>query len=173
MDFLSDRNIEMHKQYLNTLILRYQIFEKSYRELVGKDISGIYRSSIPLSEKANAAKLFAEIEAHKIYFSSFSNNSRNCLRLKEQYGSIDSFLFEAYKTALDSSCGFLFVYEYRGALRIYAGAEYIEKIASSKVILALDLCEHAYFYDYGFNREKYFSQAISHFDLSKCEKSVN
>ena len=72
MNFLSERNIEMHKEYLNTLLCRYKIFEKSYPELSGKDISQIYRTKIINSERDAAIKLLSEILAHKIYFSSFN-----------------------------------------------------------------------------------------------------
>ena len=40
------------------------------------------------------------------------------------------------------------------------------------VRLAVDLCEHAYFYDYGFDKKSYLKAALSSLDLSKIENTV-
>ena len=77
MRFLSERNIEMHKEYLNTLILKYSVFEKSYPAILGKDINGIHKTRISTSEREEAARLYSEILMHKIYFSSLLNPSAN------------------------------------------------------------------------------------------------
>ena len=93
MDFLSENNIEMHKSYLNGLMLNYNIFEKSYPELVSLDIAGIYKTRIKYSEKEKAAALLSEIIAHKIYFSSFSRQNLVSERINKEFGSIAEFLY--------------------------------------------------------------------------------
>ncbi len=173
MNFLSDRSLEMHKEYQNDLILKYRIFEKSYPELKNSDINGIYKSRIQRSERAAAAKLYSEILAHKIYFSSFTEHNSPCERIKREYGSVAGFLYVIKEKCRECDGGFLLIYDDRGRIFAYCGRDY-EKILSSKnVVLALDLCEHAYFYDYGFKKEDYVINAISHFDFSKIEKSHN
>ena len=173
MNFLSEHNIEMHKEYLNGLRLKLRIFEKSYPKIVGKDIKEMFKIKIPKSEREIILKLRAEIEAHRLYFSSFSEQRKNSERIKKEYGSVPEFLYELNKAANASTSGFLLIYEQFSKIQIYTGDEYYKIIASGKALLGLDLCEHAYFYDYGFSREKYILNAISHFDLAKCEKSMN
>ena len=171
MDFLSDRNRRMHAEYLENLGCKFSIFEKSYPELLGADITGIYKSKIHLSEKTAAAKLFSEILAHKIYFSSFGEHSYTCERLKSEYGSVAGFLYDISEKCKECETGFLLIYEDYGKISSYCGKEYEKILRFKKVMLALDLCEHAYFYDYGFKKEDYIINAISHFDFGKIEKT--
>lgn len=173
MNFLSERNLEMHREYLNDLMLKFRIFEKSYPEIVGKDIDGIYRTLSNREERKSAVSLLAEIEAHKLYFSSFTSEKIQSSRIKKQFGSTPQFIYELRVIAKTSKSGFLIVYEDSSGIKLYCGDKYDSIIAKGKSLLALDLCEHAYFYDYGFRREEYILNAISHFDFSKCEKSVN
>jgi len=167
MNFLSERNTEMHKEYLNTLLCRYKIFEKSYPELLGKDIAEIHATKIMKSEREAAIKLLSEILAHKMYFSSFGERGTSSLRVIKEYGSIAAFLYEIRKKCRECDFGFMIVYEDRGKIGLYCGAAYENIFINKKVFLALDLCEHSYFYDYGFSKEDYVMNAISHFDLSK------
>ena len=173
MRFLSERNIEMHREYLNTLVLKYNIFLKSYPELVGRDIKGILKSSIPLSERAEAEKLYSEIIAHKLYFSSFSERNLSSDRIKKEYGSVASFLYFVAEECKKADKGFLFICDDGKALSVITAERCENVFRTKKAVLALDLCEHAYFYDYGFERERYVLNAISHFDLCKIEKSAN
>ena len=171
MQFLSERNIEMHEEYLKKLKLKYGVFEKSYPTLCGAGLREIYRARLPLSEREEAARLFAEIRAHGIFFSSFANKNLRCPRIERAFGSVASFLYEIGEYLKGSRADFLFIFEEKGKIRFKAECEYewiLEKFAPP---LALDLCEHAYFSDYGFDREGYISSAISHFDFSKIEKS--
>ena len=169
MDFLSENNIEMHKSYLNGLMLNYNIFEKSYPELVSLDIAGIYKTRIKYSEKEKAAALLSEIIAHKIYFSSFSRQNLVSERITKEFGSIAEFLYEISEACSKVKTGFLLIYDLHGRVGLYCGDEYQKVLGEKNVILALDLCEHAYFYDYGFERKKYVMNAISHFDLRKLQ----
>ncbi len=173
MRFLSERNIEMHREYLNTLMLKYSIFEKSYPALVGCDVSEICKLGIKSSEREAAIRLYSEIVLHKLYFSSFSERNLFSMRIKNQYGSVASFLYQVREECKNADTGFLLVYDGGKDISFDVATHYRKICWSKNPILALDLCEHAYFYDYGFDRERYVLEAISHFDLSKIEKSAN
>ena len=173
MRFLSDRSIEMHKEHYNTLTLRYKVFEKSYPEIKDKGIREIYRCSVPLSEKREAVRLYSDILAHKIYFSSFGARNAVSRRVKDEYASVASFLYLLSEECMKCREGFLLIYENRGKISTYCGDEYDKVLLKNEALLALDLYEHAYFLDYGFDREKYVLNAISHLDLEKIEKSAN
>ena len=171
MNFLSERSIELHKEYLNTIMLRYKIFEKSYPELYGRDIEGIYKTRIPITEREEAGKLLSEIMAHRLFFSSFSSPNTNSARIKREYGSVAAFLYRICELCKDSRSGFLLVYEDKGRLNLSCTEEYERIFRRKKVILTLDVCEHSYFLDYGFDKDRYVMNACRYLDLSKIEKS--
>ena len=104
-----------------------------------------------------------------IYFSSFSRQNLVSDRINKEFGSIAEFLYEISEACSKVKTGFLLIYDFRGRLEIYCGDDYQKVLAEKKVILALDLFEHAYFYDYGFERKKYVMNAISHFDFNKLQ----
>ena len=171
MDFLSERSIEVHKEYLNNLMLKYKIFEKSYPELSGCDIEGIYKARIPRSEREAAGRLFCEIMAHRIFFSSFASPNTNSMRIKREYGSVAAFLYKICEVCREARSGFLFVYEDKGKVKLSCTEEYEDIFRYKRVLLAIDICEHSYFLDYGFNKDGYVINASRYLDLSKIEKS--
>ena len=173
MDFLSERNLEQHKEYLNNLILQYNVFIKSYTILEGLDIDGIYKSAIPFYEREECAILLGKITAHKIFFSSFGKRNLHSERIKKEYGSEASFLYQALNECRKTESGFLLDYEEKGKIAFSCTEQYYKVMRYKNVKLALDLYEHAYFYDYGFNREAYISNALSYLDFNNIEKSDN
>ncbi len=171
MKFISERNLEMHKEYLNELTLKYRIFEKSYEELCGADLQGILRARIPIGEREEAARLYSEILAHRLFFSSFGERNPKSERIKKEYGSVSGFLFDVFSKAKTVDGGFLFIYEDRGRIVSSIERELVGILKRKKSILALDLYEHAYFYDYAFKREDYIMNAISYLDLTKIDNN--
>ena len=64
--------------------------------------------------------------------------------------------------------GFLILYIDRyGKIQSYAGLNYVEVLTRYTPLLAVDLFEHSYFIDYGFEKEKYLSSALSNLNLSR------
>ena len=89
----------------------------------------------------------------------------------EHYGSEASFLYGLFKLCRAQSFGFVFISldrRKRPTVISYDPARPI--IPRLPPILAVDLCEHASFLDYGFERERYLEGAISHLDLSKLSE---
>ena len=170
LDFVSENTNRQHKEHLNELMLRYSILVKSIPELVGLDIHDIMRSGNVLrAVKGEAIGLLSEIEAHKLYFSSFAESGSRCLRLKEQYGSESLFLYSVLRGARDFGEGYCFVVKSFGkvyAINSKSPAE-IYKNERLSAVLCIDLYEHSYFCDYGFNREEYLNAALSRLNLSK------
>ena len=169
MKFLSERNLEMHREYLNELTLKYRIFEKSYKELCGADLAGILKAKISAKEREEAARLYAQVLAHRIFFSSFGERNQKSERIKKEYGSVSGFLFDIFSKASSAESGFLFIYEDRGRVVSSVEAELVGILKRKRVLLALDLFEHAYFYDYGFKKEDYIMNAVAYLDLSKID----
>ena len=173
MNFVSEANKSIHKEYLRQLKLSLSIFEKSYPWIRGKNIKEIARGRLKSDERDELIRLKGEILAHEIYFSSFGQ-STGAPSIRKEYGSEASFLYQLFCEAIKCrDGGFLLVYlDKRGTINLYAGEDYYKIFDEYVPCLAIDLCEHAFFYDYLFEREKYIKSAISRLDLSKISNKV-
>ena len=164
--FLSAENIALHKEYLKTLRLRYSVLTKSAPVLSGLDLTDIYRRLTRSPLKDDALERLSEIRAHEIFFDSFSKKRVSCKSLRRQFGSEESFLYELIKAAKSARSGFLFVYSGSTVrYELVGDGEY--RFTKAFPVLAVDICEHAYFRDYGFDRVRYIESAISCLDLGK------
>lgn len=170
MNFIGENTARLHKEYLNTLMLKYSILKKSASELSGLSVSDIKKNRGIRSEiKAEAIALLSEILAHELYFSSFGIQGARCERIKSIYGSESSFLYSVLREALNFGEGYCFIVESGNG--IYAKNTkapreiYLNDRISPK--LCIDLYEHAYYGDYGFDREAYLSRALYSLNLSK------
>ena len=139
--FLSEENIRRHQEYLNTLRLRLSILEKS-------DPSVIRVCSQMKREESNLIK---EIKSHELFFDSFT---------QEQRAGHDRERYEIYCRAMEREWGFLYIYHDRG---IKTGFD----MPRGEKCLCIDLFEHCYFLDYGFKKDKFLKNCISHLDLAR------
>lgn len=159
--FLSKENLNLHFSYLNDLKLKYSILEKSGVFQGGNKIKGNYSEV-----KKEAKNLRKEIDLHEIYFSSFAKNSPKCDFLKRFYSSKESFLYEIFVTAKHCESDFLIISRNKIGKPFISNSDDFSGVTS---ILALDLSEHAYFFDYAFNKDEYIKRALNYLDLSKLE----
>lgn len=164
--FLTKENLDMHREYLRDLNLRYSIIEKSEPTIKGKSLSDILGMRIDIGLKSDIMRLKNEINLHKCYFSSFSLNAGTTKSIIGYYSSDADFRYRVLCAARDTEGDFVCISKNRyGVPQIYSASCTCTN-AISVPALALDVCEHAYFYDYGFNRAEYLKRAISHLDLS-------
>ena len=71
------------------------------------------------------------------------------------------------KAALSLEYGYIYVYrDGRGIPRFRCAERLDDRIFFDRPLLLVDLYEHAYFADYGFNYRLYLDGAFSHLDLS-------
>ena len=170
MDFISLTNYELHREHIRTLRLKMSIFEKSYPEMVGKSCREILKLPIKRSERETAAFLLADILAHEMYFESFSSPNLVSPRIRETYGSEANFIYLLSRTA-EVGEGFLFVTTDRQGAPSFAvhRSPLTAFLSQESPVLAVDLCEHAYFYDYFFDKPTYIKAALAHLDLSKIK----
>ena len=167
-EFLSDTSIALHTEHIRQMKLKYSILEKSIQGLSGKEIFEIKRMRLPACEKEYAVSLLADIKLHEIFFSSFSQAPYQRLS-PIQRGCISeaSLLDEIYRKSVASKYGFLTVSLIDEHLNVSASDNYASLFANGSPILAFDLCEHAYFLDYGFAQDKYVKSALPYLDLSR------
>ena len=164
-DFLSEESVALHKEYLRQKRLKYSILESCIPRLHGASVSDLFKLKLDKRDRADALELLPEIVLHDLYFSSFSEEKYPASPLvRELYGSEASFLSELYGLAKNRQFGFLAVY---GASNAKVVTDYADALRYHTPTLAVDLCEHAYFTDYGFDGERYLVAALSYLDLTK------
>lgn len=171
-EFLSEDNLNMHISHLKNEALRYSILEKSINKLSGLTIDEISRSGLKREERKEAISCLSYIESHKCYFDSFGHLRKRCDALRKYFGSEEKLLYEIFEIARHGDNGFLYVYIDNKGKPIIELASPHSAYTRFSPVLALDLYEHAYFLDYGFEREKYLRSAISHLDIEKLEKAL-
>lgn len=168
--FISEDAIELHKKYFEDLKLKYSILEKSVPEIKEMSLRDIKKSR-NLRYKDEILKTKIDIECHKLFFSSFGNEFQASDLVKETYGTEASFRYEIFAQINESvSGGFLIIGIFNGRVFRYDGLDLVEVFIKANPILAIDLCEHAYFLDYGFDRKNYLENAIKYLNLNKIDK---
>ena len=167
--FLSEKSILLHKEFLETQRRRYSIFEKSFPNIVGRSIFEIYSMrSLKYRDKEDMLELIASVRMHELYFSSFASEPTSAEWIKEYYSSCDAFLYEALLLGRDSDNGFLVFYlDCRGKPRVAYTKHGVDILLRVTPILVLDICEHSYFLDYGFDRGEYLRRALGFLDISR------
>ncbi len=164
-EILSEENISLHKEYVRQQRLKYSILESDLPCLKGAKVNDLFHIRLDKKDREKALELLSEAVLHDIFFDSFcEEENRRCEIVSAIYGSESAFLHELYKRSKELKYGFLAV---DGAARIYAVSECQKAFRYGEPRLAVDLCEHAYFFDYGFDRERYIITCLSHLNLKK------
>lgn len=172
MSFISENTYRQHKEYLNTLRLRYSILVKSEPQLFELGVSEIKKHRrIKSDVKEEAISMLSEIMAHELYFSSFGAVGTRSQAISAAYGSEGSFLYSTMRGALDFGEGFCFVIKSGDGIFVQNTKSPSEIYQNDRISpkLCVDLYEHAYFCDYGFKREEYLNAALSHLDLKRLQ----
>ena len=168
LSFFSEENYEIHKSYLRTLRLKYSILEKSMDGIKDKKINDIIRQKMKRSDKKDVVDLLWEIVLHEMFFVSFSENTFLMSELVSSiFGSEAAFLNEIFRMAMKIKCGFICVYTTPNNIYLSSSdqLEYLFKYGTP--VLSIDISEHAYFLDYGFDKERYLRSALPFLDISK------
>ena len=172
MKFISDRNRDIHKGELMKMKHKRSIFEKSYHTTFNS-VNDAFQKAVPQREREELYGLLCDIALHEIYFSSFLPHRGVSELIKKRYGSEAAFVYSLYECAREADGGFLLVFsDERGRVEFCAGRDYGALLRKRMPILALDREEHAYFLDYQFERESYIRAALSEFNISKIQNTV-
>ena len=168
LNFVNEASYKEHAEYLNNLKLKYSILKKSESRLSGLELFEIDRHrEIRREIRREALELLSEIKVHEIYFSSFGERGGKCPSLKEKYGSESSFLYEMLKKSVNFGDGFCYVYKVCGEVYFNCAKSPCDIFCTCEPLVCIDLCEHAYFRDYGFKREEYLKRAFFYLNLSR------
>lgn len=167
-EFLSDENIALHREYIITKKLKYSILESSIEKLRGANVKDIFRMKLDARDRRDALLLLPEIRLHDVYFSSFSKTrfSHSAL-ITESYGNEAAFLNEVYRICMSIRYGFVCIFLVGGRVAVQGFEGFEDVFRFADPLLAVDVCEHAYFMDYGFDKERYLICALPYLDITK------
>lgn len=169
-NFISDESIDLHRKHLENLKLKYSILEKSIPEIKNTDIRLLNKLRVK-RYKNEALKMKCDIMCHDMYFSSFGEEYQSSETVKKSYRTEASFLYEIFETAKEwDSGGFILICVEKGCVFTHIGENAVDVFTRSNPVLAIDLCEHAYFLDYGFNKSLYLENALKRLNLNKLDK---
>jgi hypothetical protein len=167
-EFLSEENIAMHREYLRNKRLRYSILESSIPTLKGAGVRDIMRMRLDPRDKRDALLLLPEIKAHEIFFSSFSEaRFPHSDTVSDGWGNEAAFLNEIFRQGMSLTHGFVCVYLSGSRITVKGFGDLSDVFRLADPVLAVDVSEHAYFLDYGFDRERYLISALPYLDLIK------
>ena len=169
MRFLSADNVLRHKEFLKELKLKYSVLEKSYPEINDRTLSDIIRLHLGHNETKEILDLSSKILMHELYFNSFSEELCRSEAVRKYFGSEANFLYEIEREiSSNEGQGFLLVFcDRKNQLSFKSLNDFSNILLSSIPLLSIDLYEHAYFLDYGFERKRYVKNALSHLNLNK------
>ena len=168
LPFLSEIAVREHIAYRKLLAARLSLLKKSFpgRESLGTEdiltsrLHGAEREMYPLAR---------EILLHDVFFSSFSKERTKAPPALRRYSSDAAFRYALLLAAREGRDGFLSVYVDRRGDARFELVTPPDFRTEHHPCLAVDLAEHAYFYDFGFDREKYLAAALASLDLSRLK----
>ena len=169
--FLSEENISKHIGHYRDLCLKLSILEKSEPNLTGKTLCDIMRMRIDRDMREEAIRLKWSILAHECFFYSFSKDQGRYIANLSQGKSRAGFVYDIYVESKRRECGFMFVYLDNGIAKADYDNTYKRAFIKYTPLLALDLYEHSYFWDYGFNRDLYLRSALTYLNTDRLNQS--
>ena len=162
--FLSAENIKKHLEHLRTLRLKYSVLEKSVPEIAKRDILEISKLRISSQIREEATRLLWNIRSHELFFDSFTD--RPTWTNKEI--SREKLMYDILQMSYDKDYGFIYIYNDRnGRIKISHSIEYDGAFVTYTPGLCIDVCEHVYFCDYGFKKDRYVGGALSYLNTGK------
>ena len=165
---ISDVSLDMHNEYVRNLKLKLSVLEKSYPEIISRDFCDITKSRFKYKDEAVFLK--SEIKMHELYFSSFGEGYQRSNKIREEFGSEARFLYDLLCGARDEKCDYILIsLTRRERVKVDFGSSSILLTADAPM-LCIDICEHAYFRDFGFERDAYLKCFLPHLNLSLIDK---
>ena len=162
--FLSMENITKHKDHLKKMRSKLSLINKCYSDY--KDMDSYTKKEVEYLRKY--------ILSHELFFNSFKTTSGVCKKIKGYFTSKERLLYDISEMVKNYSFGFLFIYADKKKIpRISYSFDLREPFSLYDPILAIDLFEHVYFADYGFNKDDFVKNALKYLDLDALESKLS
>lgn len=166
--FLSEENIKRHIEHLRMLRLKYSVIEKSVPELKGKGIKELSKMRIDRGLKEEAVDLLWDIQSHDLFFDSFCENPIWLDEIRKNNGSRECLIHNIIIQAEGKNYGYIYVYlDKHNKITINYTDHFDGAFVKYEPRLCIDLFEHTYFNDYGFNKEKFLRNALGYLYTNK------
>ena len=170
MVFISEENYLKHREAHSADILRLGIIERSAPKIIEAEPKAIARMKAGGPDMLKAAELKASVILHKVFFSSFSARTYvPSEQIRREFGSERALCEDLYLAGMRIPRGFVAVLRTRRGLSVSASESALDIFRLGEPILAVDVSEHAYYGDFGFNKEAYLRSALSHLDLARAD----
>lgn len=167
MLFLHESSVARHMEYYNNLMLKISILKKSVPELRNATVYDLDFLRLQKAVAEECSPLMWEAELHRVWFSSFSNvKFPPSLAVRRKFGSEAVFLNKIYRMGMDLATGFVSVGIKEGKICLFSCEKYDGHRKNGVIILAIDVSEHAYYGDFGFDKDRYLREALTYLDLS-------
>ncbi len=168
--FLSEENINEHKHYLEKMKIKYSVYETCNKAIANVDIKGLNRMRLG-EDKKDVVNLKSKILCHELFFTSFAAEPYSSSHIiRKKYRTESSFLYDIYTRGCNLDIGYIILYVVKGNIGVFFGNEICELFLKTTPVLCVDMYEHSYFSDYGFEKEKYLEKALARWDLTKVDK---
>ena len=69
--------------------------------------------------------------------------------------------------------GFVLVYRFGEKIEVRECTDFVSAQRYAAPALAIDVCEHAYFMDYGFDRERYLVSALPYLNVAELSAPLS
>lgn len=174
MTFIHEDSLARHLDYVNKSRLRLSILRKSLPMLDGKSVYDMMGMHLDADVAEECIPLAADVELHEVYFSSFSQKRfLSSPHIRSLFGSEAAFLNMLYREAMGLPYGFVSVGRNGKRVDVIACQRAEEHAYRRRILLAVDVCEHAYFSDFGFAKDEYLKEALSYLDLCAVDFALS
>ncbi len=162
--FISEGALKKHRDYAESVRLREQV-KRSGKTFDDRSLVQLYRGHT----KESVAPLYAdavESFSHTLYFSSFCIYPTVSDGFCRSFGGLTSFFHRLFVEACKAQAFFYIGTDAHGQLCLSDDiGRFLRK--NRLPTLAVDVCEHAYFADYGFDKTAYIRAAVGHLDVGR------
>ena len=166
--FLSERAVCLHKEEIEKQKLKYSVLEISIPEIYGCELKDILKKRFSCKDELLSIK--GEIICHGLFFASFGVPYQSSSAVRAGYRTEASFLYEVSQKAKNDGIKFLVISKNDGKVNVTPISDFREIFKIKNPTLSIDLCEHAYFLDYGFLRDEYITGLLPYLNLSYLDK---
>ena len=179
MKGISARTIEEHIKLYEGYVNKYNEIMKKIEELPDEEFEKANPTYSLIRElKVELTRAYGGMINHEIYFGHLGGQGGKpggilLDQIEKDFGSYDRFLKELKATALSARGWAWLVWSYDiERLFITIGDEQnTYMFQNSRIVLAIDMFEHAYFIDYGVNRKGYLEAFFNNLDWNAVEKN--
>lgn len=179
MKGISARTIEEHIKLYEGYVNKYNEIMKKIEELPDEEFEKANPTYSLIRElKVELTRAYGGMINHEIYFGHLGGQGGKpggilLDQIEKDFGSYDRFLKELKATALSARGWAWLVWSYDiERLFITIGDEQnTYMFQNSRIVLAIDMFEHAYFIDYGVNRKGYLEAFFNNLDWNVVEKN--